>query len=130
MVQLGILTGKQLGNQTIVRRFPFDVGRSPDNHLQLDEAGVWEKHLVMDWVNAVELVVRAGPGALLAVNQQPVVEAVLRNGDVLSLGSVKLQFWLSPTRQRGLKLREAMVWGLLMVVTLGQLALIYWLGYQ
>ena len=130
MVQLGILTGKQAGNQTIVRRFPFDVGRSPYNHLQLDEAGVWEKHLVMDWVNAVELVVRAGPGALLAVNQQPVVEAVLRNGDVLSVGSVKLQFWLASTRQRGLKLREAMVWGLLMVVTLGQLALIYWLGYQ
>jgi len=130
MVQLSILTGKQAGNQTIVRRFPFSVGRSPGNHLQLDEAGVWDKHLTLEWVDAVQLVVLAESGALVAVNQEPVVEAVLRNGDILSVGSVKFQFWLAPTRQRGLKLREAMVWGLLVTVTLGQLALIYWLGYQ
>jgi pSer/pThr/pTyr-binding forkhead associated (FHA) protein len=130
MVQLFILTGKQAGNQTIVRRFPFSVGRSPGNHLQLDEAGVWDKHLTLEWVDAVQLVVLAESGALVAVNQQPVVEAVLRNGDILSLGSVKLQFWLAPTRQGSLTLREAMVWGLLATVTAAQVALIYWLGCQ
>ena len=130
MVQLGILTGKQAGNQSIVRRFPFSVGRASGNHLQLDEAGVWEKHLVLEWVGAVQIMVRAEPGALLSVNQQPVTEVALRNGDILSFGLVKLQFWLAPTRQRGLKLREAMVWGLLVAVTIGQLALVYWLGNQ
>jgi pSer/pThr/pTyr-binding forkhead associated (FHA) protein len=130
MVQLSILTGRQAGNQTIVRRFPFSIGRSSGNHLQLDDAGVWDKHLALDWVDAVHLVARAESGALLAVNQQPEVEVVLRNGDVLSFGSVKLQFWLAPTRQRGLKLREGMVWGLLLAVTAAQLALIYWLGLQ
>jgi len=130
MVQLGILTGRQAGNHAIVRRFPFSVGRAPGNHLQLDETGVWDQHLTLEWVDTVQLVVRAESGALVAVNQEAVVEAVLRNGDILSVGSVKLQFWLAPTRQRGLKLREAMVWGLLVAVTIGQLALIYWLGNQ
>jgi len=130
MVQLSILTGKQAGNQTIVRRFPFNVGRLPGNHLLLDEAGVWDQHLTLDWVDAVQLVVLAESGALVAVNQQPVVEAVLRNGDILSVGSVKLQFWLAPTHQGSLTLREAMAWGLLASVTASQVALIYWLGCQ
>ena len=130
MVQLSILTGKQAGNQTIVRRFPFSVGRSPGNHLQLDESGVWDNHLALEWSDPVQLVVRAEPGALLSVNQKPVGEAVLRNGDILSLGSVKLQFWLAPTRQPGLALREGLVWGLIALVTGAQLALIYWLGFQ
>jgi len=130
MVQLSILTGKQAGNRTIVRRFPFRVGRSPANQLQLDEEGVWENHLGIELANRVDLVVRAGAGALLSVNQQPVVEAVLRNGDILSLGSVKMQFWLAPTTQRSLKLREAVVWAFLVAVTFVQLALIYWLGAQ
>ena len=39
MVQLGILTGKQAGNQMIVRRFPFRIGRAPGNHLRLDDDG-------------------------------------------------------------------------------------------
>jgi hypothetical protein len=69
------------------------------------------------------------PGALLALNQQSVETAPLRNGDILTLGSVKLQFWLAPARQRGLKFRESLAWGLLAVVTLTQLALIYWLDY-
>jgi len=130
MVQLGILTGKQAGNQTIARRFPFSLGRSPGNDLQLDEAGVWDKHLTLAWVEADQLVMLAESGALVAINQQPMVEAVLRNGDILSVGSVKLQFWLAPTRQGSLRLREAMVWGLLATVTAGQVALIYWLGNQ
>ena len=130
MVQLGILTGNQAGNHVIVRHFPFSVGRLPVNHLQLDEAGVWDKHLVLEWMDKTQLVVRAEAGALLTVNRQPAETAVLCNGDVLSLGSVKLQFWLAPTRQRGLKPREAMVWGLLVLVTALQIALIYWLGNQ
>jgi hypothetical protein len=130
MIQLNILTGRQAGNQTIVRRFPFLAGRAAECGLTLDDEGVWDRHLVLEWGEAGKLVARAEAGALLAVNQQPVAEAVLRNGDILSLGSVKLQFWLAPTRQRGLKVREAMFWGLLGAVIVAELALIYWLGGQ
>ncbi|MGH8023045.1 MAG: hypothetical protein ACRED1_05670, partial [Limisphaerales bacterium] len=65
------------------------------------------------------------PEAIATVNSSPAGEAVLRNGDIITLGSAKLQFWIAPARQRGLRLRENSVWGLLILVTLGELVLIY-----
>lgn len=130
MVQLSILTGRQAGNHAIVRRFPFSIGRASGNHLQLEDDGVWENHLTLEIQDRENFVVAAAAGALLAVNLQPQQAATLRNGDIISLGSVKLQFWLAPTTQRGLRLREAFVWSLLVAVTLTQLVLIYWLVPQ
>lgn len=61
------------------------------------------------------------------VNQTPVQTARLRNGDIITAGAVKLSFRLAPTNQRGLRLRETLAWGLIIGVSLGQLALIGWL---
>jgi len=52
---------------------------------------------------------------------------VLRSGDVIEAGSLKLQFWLSETRQAGLRLREGLTWAAIAAISLGQIALIYWL---
>jgi hypothetical protein len=52
---------------------------------------------------------------------------ILRNGDIITLGSAKLQFWLAAARQHSLHLREAFVCVLLAAVTGAQIALIYWL---
>jgi hypothetical protein len=67
----------------------------------------------------------AAQNALVMVNSKPVQTALLHNGDVITLGSVKLQFWLAAARQRGLRLRERLVWALLLTVVLCQFALIY-----
>ena len=45
-----------------------------------------------------------------AVNDQPQTSARLRNGDIISFGSAKIQFWLAAPRQRGLRAREGFVW--------------------
>jgi hypothetical protein len=127
MVQLSILSGKKAGNQTIVRRFPFCIGRSLESNLQLSDDGIWENHLTLEFQDPEKFVAQTAPGALVTVNQQPVQTATLRNGDIISLGCVKLQFWLAATSQRSLKLRETMVWGLLAAITASQLVLIYWL---
>jgi hypothetical protein len=63
----------------------------------------------------------------VAVNAAAVQETVLRNGDVIEAGSLKLQFWLSETRQVGLRLRESLTWVAIGLVCLAQVALIYWL---
>jgi hypothetical protein len=52
---------------------------------------------------------------------------VLRNGDSIDIGSLKLQFWLSDTRQFGLRFREGLTWAALGFISLGQVGLIYWL---
>ena len=49
MVQLQILSGKQAGALWVARRFPVHVGRAADNDLQLEEDGVWDEHLQLDF---------------------------------------------------------------------------------
>jgi pSer/pThr/pTyr-binding forkhead associated (FHA) protein len=127
MVQLKIISGKKAGSQMVVRRFPFCVGRASENDLQLSDDGVWDQHLTLEFQKKEGFNLAIAPKATAAVNGKPVEGTILYNGDVITLGSAKIQFWLASANQRGLKLRESFVWALLAVVTLGQIALIYWL---
>ena len=127
MVQLEILTGRTAGTKWVARRFPVRIGRSPDSDVQLEEHGVWDDHLQIDLNPAAGFVLETQPQAFVVANGQTVERAVLRNGDVLEIGAVKLQFWLSEARQSGLKIQEGLVWAILFAVCVGQIALIYWL---
>lgn len=127
MIQLNVLSGKKAGCPTVVRRFPFSIGRAAANDLQLDDAGVWDRHLVLNLEKPEGFTLAATPNALAAVNHQPVQTARLRNGDLITFGSVKLQFWLAAVRQHGLRYHELFIWALVAIVTAGQFVLIYWL---
>jgi len=121
MVQFRILSGKMAGDTCVVRHFPFCIGRAGGNDLQIQEAGVWDKHLTLKFVKSEGYILEAAPEAFCAINEQPQSSARLRNGDILSFGSAKIQFWLAPAKLRGLKLREAFVWLLLISITLIQI---------
>ncbi len=127
MIELHILAGKKAGSQSVVRRFPFRIGRASGNDLQLNDDGMWDQHLTLEFHRREGFKLAAAQNALVMVNNQPVQTALLRNGDVITLGSAKFQFWLAAARQRGLWLRERFVWALLVVVLLCQFALVYWL---
>jgi predicted component of type VI protein secretion system len=127
MVQFRILSGPQAGTQWVARRFPVRVGRADANDLQLEEDGVWDRHFEVDFDRADGFVLKAQPNAIVSVNQQPVQTTRLRNGDSIEIGSVRLQFWLGEVRQRGLRPREWFVWALIATVSLGEVALVYWL---
>jgi pSer/pThr/pTyr-binding forkhead associated (FHA) protein len=127
MIQLNVLSGKKAGSQTVVRRFPFSIGRAAQNDLQLEDAGVWDQHLVLELHRENKrFTLAVAPNALVAVNGQAVQTAPLRNGDLISFGPVKIQFWLAAVTQRGLHLRELFVWALLLAVTALQFLLLYW----
>lgn len=126
MIQLNVLSGKQAGSQTVVRRFPFRVGRAPENHLRLDDDGVWDRHLALE-LHPEGFGLAVAPNALIALNGDPFQHQTLRNGDTITVGSAKLQFWLAAARQRGLCAREWLVWTLVAAVTAAQFVLIYWL---
>jgi len=127
MVQIKILSGKKAGTVWAARRFPVRIGRSATSDLQADEHGVWDDHCHIHLNPGAGFVLETQPDALITVNGQPAQRAVLRNGDAIEIGALKVQFWLSEARQQGLRIREAMVWTLIAAVTLGQIALIYWL---
>jgi len=127
MIQLHILSGKTAGAQSVARRFPFRIGRAAQNDLQLEDDGVWERHLALEFQRNKGFTLATAPEAIVAVNGQSVQKTILRNGDIITIGSAKIQFWLAAARQRGLRLRESFVWALLVLVTIAQFALIYWL---
>ena len=127
MVQLCILSGQMAGDVQVVRRFPFCIGRAADNDLCLDAEGIWDYHFMLELQKSEGFTLQTFEDAFATVNDEPQTKARLRNGDIISFGSAKIQFWLSAPRQRGLRLREGFVWALLVLVTLGQCALIYWL---
>jgi pSer/pThr/pTyr-binding forkhead associated (FHA) protein len=125
MVQFNILSGKKAGAQSAARRFPFRIGRAPGNELQLDDDGIWDQHLTLEFNRRNGFTLAIAPNALATVNGEPVQTTILRSGDVITVGSAKIQFWIAAARQRSLRLREAFVWGLLAAVVAGQFVLIY-----
>jgi pSer/pThr/pTyr-binding forkhead associated (FHA) protein len=127
MVQFRILSGPQAGGFQAVRRFPFHVGRAMDNDLRLDAPGIWDYHFMLDFRQNEGFTMQTFDEAFATVNDHPQTSAQLRNGDVISFGSVKIQFWLAAPEQRGLRFRELFVWLLLVLVTIGQGLLIYYL---
>jgi predicted component of type VI protein secretion system len=112
------------GDALVVRHFPFYIGRAANNHLCLDDEGVWEQHLALDFQKGEGFIMQTVSDAFAAINEQPQTLARLRNGDVISFGSAKIQFWLAPVAQRGLRIREIAAWLLLAIVTALQLVII------
>ncbi len=127
MIQFNILSGKKAGTHAVTRHFPFRIGRAIGNELPLDDDGIWDQHLTVEFGRKEGFTLTVAPHALVAVNDQLLQAGQLRNGDVITLGSARLQFWLVAVRQRGLRMREGFFWTLLVIVTLAQFALIYWL---
>lgn len=125
MIQLHILSGKMAGSRRDASRFPFRVGRALESDLPLADDGVWEQHLALEFQRENGFYITAAPNAIVTVNSKQTGSALLKNGDLITLGSVKIQFWLAPAPQRSLRLRENLVWALLILVALGQFALIY-----
>jgi predicted component of type VI protein secretion system len=124
MIQLHILSGNKAGAQFIKTRFPILIGRAAEADISLDDPGVWPRHLQI--TRQVEgLVCQAEPNALVSVNDTSVQQAVLRNGDVISIGALKMQFTLAPVRQSSLLAREWLVWISLALLSLAQVALVF-----
>jgi predicted component of type VI protein secretion system len=127
MVELKILSGKMAGTKQVARHFPFQIGRSASADFRLEEDGVWDQHLELMFDPGTGFVLTTKPNALASINGQPFQEAVLRNGDAIEIGALKIRFWLGETRQASLSIREGLTWAGLVLITAAQLGLIYWL---
>jgi hypothetical protein len=130
VIQLKILTGKKAGAAWVARRFPVQLGRGPAADCRLEEDGVWDEHAVLQFQPSEGVVLTSSEHAVTRVNGNPTESAVLRNGDIIECGSAKVQFWLSETRQLGLRFREYLTWSAIAAISLGQVALVYWLLWE
>ena len=127
MVRLQILSGSKAGLAYEAASFPLVIGRAAAGSITLEDSGVWEQHFQITLDLAEGFFLEVIRPALAAVNGQPVERVGLRNGDIISAGSAKLQFWIQETRQVSLRLREVATWISLLALCASQLAIIYWL---
>ena len=112
----------------MARRFPVRIGRAAAADLRLEEDGIWDEHLLLAYEAGQGITARTVRDALARLNGEPVAQSEVRNGDILELGSVKLEFWLNEARQRSLRLIEVLTWGGIAAVTIAQIALVYCLA--
>ncbi|MEI7728478.1 MAG: FHA domain-containing protein [Verrucomicrobiota bacterium] len=127
MIQLTVLSGKQAGAKVVARHFPFRIGRAADSDLVLHDAGVWDRHFELAPASNGAIRLKPLGDAHVAISGHTATETDLRHGDLIEIGAVKLQFWLSETCARSLVGRELLTWLALAGLCLLQVALIYWL---
>ncbi len=127
MIQLNILSGKKAGANRRPAVFLSASGARREMNCNWKTTASGTGTLHWNFKKGTGFNLATSANALATVNGEPVLEKILRNGDIITVGSVKLQFWLAAAQQRGLRLRENFVWALLVFVTLGQFILIYWL---
>jgi predicted component of type VI protein secretion system len=127
VIQVQILNGRMAGHRCETRHFPFRIGRSGDANLSLEDDGVWDVHFTLHLEAGRGVILQASPEAFTTVNGERATESVLRNGDVVEAGSVKMRIGLSAVSQYSLRPREVLTWLALGLLCLGQVALVYWL---
>jgi pSer/pThr/pTyr-binding forkhead associated (FHA) protein len=124
MVRLEVLAGTRTGVCFSSTSLPIRVGRAADDDLTLDEPGVWPSHFSIQREKN-DLFIHVGPNALLSINGESVQQSPLRNGDIISLGAIKLQFGFAPVRQASLLWRERLTWVALAGLAFCEIAVAY-----
>lgn len=108
--------------------FPYRIGRSPAADLRLDVPGVFEEHAVIALDDSGRYAVSARGSSLLLVNGVQAATAPLRSGDEITLGGSRILVSLAPARQTRLRSTEALVWSILFLVFVAEIALIALIG--
>ncbi len=127
MVLLRVLSGSKAGAVTPVRRFPFSVGRGATADWRIEMPGVWDEQFKIALSPSDGFLLSANPLSLTCVNGERVSRVPLRNGDRIECGDLRVQFWLSPARQRGLRAREMFTWIALAGLMAAEAYLCWWL---
>lgn len=127
MIELRILEGTQAGSQWSARHFPVRIGRNPDSDLVLQDPGVWDQHAEIGYDAASGFYMTPLSEGAVIVNQEAVESAVLRNGDILTLGAAAVQFWMAPAKQRKFQFVEWLLWLAFLALFVVQFLLIRWL---
>jgi diguanylate cyclase (GGDEF)-like protein len=87
-----IIYGADLGRRVVLEGNPLEIGRSVKCELVLDQESVSRKHARITWDGARYKLTDLGSTNGSYVNDEPVTERVLRDGDQLKIGRTILKF--------------------------------------
>lgn len=80
------------------------IGRTPDNHLQIDELAVSSRHCELHYDGRTLIVRDLDSTNGTCVDGQPVKESIVQVGQVLSLGSVLIKVEASAPQPAGVRI--------------------------
>jgi hypothetical protein len=129
MIELRVLSGQRNGFSLISSKLPCSIGRSPDSDLRLEANGVFDEHAVFSLADDGDIQLSSRPPARTSVNGQTTANAVLRNGDIIDLGGVKVEFGFQAALQKEFGSREMFTWCFLLGITIAQALIIFWLNF-
>jgi pSer/pThr/pTyr-binding forkhead associated (FHA) protein len=125
MLLLQLRSGNESRAQ-VISKFPCVIGRSNAADFILSEAGVWERHLVIDCDSETKKFsfAAAEPEAIVFRNNERQQKGEIRNGDTFKLGAAEIQISLARAQQQGLSGQEVFAWSLLALVAVTETVLL------
>lgn len=123
----------EVGDRKSGRRFqsdaaPIRLGRRPGLDIVLPDAGVFDLHAEIGMDAEGWYTLRPAGPAIVSVNDRPVQQHRLRNGDVMGLGSTKFQFSIRTAPQKSMRRYEYAVWTLIAAMLVGALTALLGIG--
>lgn len=102
--------GRRAGQEMLITRETFFIGRSPNNNLVLDDRTVSRKHAVINLLNGEHVLSDLNSFRGIFVNGKQVKEAVLKHGDSIGIGTLLLYFLVEGDVSKPIRKRRTVVW--------------------
>lgn len=129
MLQLSLADDLMADTVTVVRHFPFRIGRASELELSVIAAGVWDLHAAIVLEEGRPVIKEVG-GASVIVNGDAVARHVIKSGDLLELGAARWRIALEPAKQKAAAFPQAAFWLGLAALFAAQIVAIYRLTDQ
>jgi general secretion pathway protein A len=91
----------QLIDQAVASNFPYVIGRSNANDLVIIDKEVSRRHALIDCIGGIYVVEDLNSRNGILINQKRRTRALLRPGDIVTLGEVDVVFYLDRPRDLG-----------------------------
>jgi hypothetical protein len=124
MFCLTVVQGKQQGHSVSIDRYPFVIGKNQEAQLRLSDPGIWDNHLAIELtVGESPTIKRIGDGSI-SVNSDPIENATLRNGDIITIGAAQLRFNSAPAKRKSLVFQNSASWIAMILVVILEIFLV------
>jgi PAS domain-containing protein len=111
--------------ELLLRQLPATLGGCDSCEIQLGATGILGRHAKLSLVAGDGIWISSCEGGAIRVNGAAVESVRLKEGDVIAAGETTMEFCFVPTIQNTFRLREAAIWGGIVLLTLMQLAAVY-----
>lgn len=129
MLQLSTADDLMADPETVVRHFPFRIGRSSNSDLSVIAAGVWDDHATIVLEEGRPVVLGTGDASVI-VNGEQSKRHVIKSGDLLELGAARWRIAVEPAKQKAATFSQTAFWLALAALFAAQVLAIYRLTDQ